>query len=75
LPPVAALFLALRAGAPTRPAAAGAIAGLLGGGLAATLYAINCTDDSPLFVAVWYSLAIAAVSLIAAMAGRSMLRW
>jgi hypothetical protein len=75
LPPAAALLLALRHGAPTRPAIAGAVAGLAAGGLAAVLYAINCTDDSPLFVATWYSLAIAAVSIACAIVGSRLLRW
>jgi hypothetical protein len=75
LPLAAALLLALRHGAPTRPAIAGAVAGLAAGGLAATLYAVNCTDDSPLFVATWYSLAIAAVSIACAIAGSRLLRW
>ena len=50
LPLLAAALIALRHGAPTRPALAGAIAGLLSAGLAATFYASHCTDDSPLFV-------------------------
>ena len=55
-----ALFIAvLRHGAPSHPALAGAVAGLAAGGIAATLYAAHCTDDSPLFVATWYTLAIA----------------
>ena len=34
---------------------AGAVAGLAAGGVAATLYAAHCTDNSPLFVATWYT--------------------
>jgi hypothetical protein len=75
LPLLAATFLFLRRGAPLRPALAGAIAGLLAGGLAAALYAVKCTDDSPLFVAVWYSIAIGAVSLLGAILGSRLLRW
>jgi hypothetical protein len=75
LPLAAALLFALRHGAPTRPAIAGAVAGLTASSLAAALYAVNCTDDSPLFVATWYSLAIAAVSIASALAGHRMLRW
>jgi hypothetical protein len=48
---------------------------LLAGGLAAALYALQCTDDSPLFIVTWYSLAIAAVTLIGTLAGRRLLRW
>jgi hypothetical protein len=55
--PLICLFLALRKGASTRPGLAGAIAGLAASGIAATFYATNCTDDSPLFVITWYPLA------------------
>jgi hypothetical protein len=73
--PLAAVLVALRAGAPRRPALAGAVAGLLAGGLAATLYAMHCPDDSPLFVAVWYTLAVGAVTAAGALAGGRVLRW
>ncbi len=75
LPIMVAALLALRAGAPTRPALAGAVAGLLAGSLSALLYAIHCTDDSPLFVALWYGTALAIVTLAGAAAGRLILRW
>lgn len=75
LPLLAAALLGLRHGAPTRPAVAGAIAGLLSAGLAATLYASHCTDDSPLFVATWYTIAAALVAAIGALAGPRVLRF
>ena len=75
LPLLAAALFGLRHGAPTRPAAAGAIAGLLSAGLAATLYASHCTDDSPLFVATWYTIAVALVAAIGALAGSRVLRF
>jgi hypothetical protein len=75
VPLLAAALFALRDGAPTRPRLAGGIAGMLAGGLAAALYATHCTDDSPLFVATWYSLAIAGVSLVGAAIGGRVLRW
>jgi hypothetical protein len=75
LPLLAAALVGLRHGAPARPAVAGAIAGLLSAGLAATLYAAHCTDDSPLFVATWYTLATALVTAIGALAGSKMLRF
>jgi hypothetical protein len=71
---VAALF-GLRHGAPTKPALAGAVAGLLSAGLAATFYASHCTDDSPLFVATWYTIATALVTAIGALAGSKVLRF
>jgi hypothetical protein len=56
LPPLAALILALREGAPRHPALTGALAGMAAAGVSATIYATACTDDSPLFVATWYPL-------------------
>ena len=74
LPLLAAALIGLRHGAPARPALAGALAGMLSAGLAATLYAAQCTDDSPLFVATWYTIATARVAAIGALAGSRMLR-
>lgn len=73
--PLAGLLLALKRGAPTRPALAGAIAGLLSASIGATFYASHCVDDSPLFVVAWYSLAMGAVTLVAARLGARLLRW
>jgi hypothetical protein len=75
LGPLVAFLGFLRMAAPTRPMLGGAVAGLLAGGLAATFYAAHCTDDSPLFVATWYSLAIAVPTIAGAAIGRSLLRW
>jgi hypothetical protein len=75
LPLLAASLFGLRHGAPTRPAVAGAIAGLSSAGLAATLYASHCTDDSPLFVATWYTIATAAVTAAGALAGSKLLKF
>lgn len=74
LPLLIAALIGLRHGAATRPMLTGAIAGLLAGGIAATFYASHCTDDSPLFVAAWYTIALAAVALVGAVAGRRLLR-
>jgi hypothetical protein len=75
LPLLGAALIALRHGAPARPTTTGAIAGLLSAGLAATLYASHCTDDSPLFVATWYGIATALVAAIGALAGSRLLRF
>jgi hypothetical protein len=45
------------------------------GGLAATFYAAHCTDDSPLFVAAWYTIAIAFLAGLGALGGRVFARW
>jgi hypothetical protein len=73
--PLAALLVVMRAGAPASPRIAGAVAGLAAAGMAATLYASNCTDDSPLFVATWYVLATAVVVAAGALLGGRFLRW
>jgi len=75
LAPLAAILFCLRQGAPEHPALAGAAAGLLAGAIGAALYATHCPDDSPLFVAVWYSLAITFVAALGAVAGARLLRW
>jgi hypothetical protein len=54
---------------------AGAIAGMLSAGFAATLYASHCTDDSPLFVATWYTLATALVTAVGALVGSKVLKY
>jgi len=75
LPLLAGALIGLRHGAPARPALAGALAGLISAGLAATLYASHCTDDSPLFVATWYPLATVVVTAIGALIGARVLRF
>src|SRR6185503_372260 len=75
LAPLAAVLAALRSGAPSSPALAGAAGGLLAAMAAATLYAFHCFDDSPLFVVTWYTLATVPVMIVGAVAGRRVLRW
>lgn len=73
--PLAFMLLALRQGAPARPALAGAVAGLVAGGMGAFFYAAHCPDDSPLFVATWYTIAIAGLALAGSVGGRLFARW
>jgi hypothetical protein len=75
LAPLAALLLALRESAPAHPGRAGAVAGLAAAGVATVLYASHCPDDSPLFVAVWYSSAITIVVALGYVAGARLLKW
>lgn len=75
LGPLLAFLLCLRYGAPTRPTLSGGLAGVLAGSIAACFYAAHCPDDSPLFVATWYTLAIVILGLIGAFAARPLLRW
>lgn len=73
--PLAAMLYALRQGAPSYPGWAGAAAGLLASGIGATLYASHCSDDSPLFVSIWYPAGIAIVTAAGALLGKRLLRW
>lgn len=73
--PFLLLFLALKGGAPENPGFAGAAAGLAAGGLGAAIYAWHCPDDSPLFVACWYVVAITFVTTCGYLAGRRWLTW
>ena len=75
LPMLIGALIGLRHGAPARPAIAGAVAGMISAGLAATLYASHCTDDSPRVVATWYTLATALVTAVGALAGSKLLRY
>ena len=75
LAPLALLFFALHRGASTTPVRTGAIAGLLAGGIGAVFYAAHCTDDSPLFVATWYTIAIGFMTGLGALCGARLLRW
>ena len=75
LAPLAGLFLALKHGAPVNPARAGAAAAFGAAGLSALLYAANCPDDSPFFLAVWYMLATSIVVALGWFAGGRLLRW
>ena len=74
-PVLAALIVALRAGAPLYPGLTGAIAGAASAGVAALVYASSCPGDSPLFVATWYPLATLVCMGVGALAGRWFLAW
>ncbi len=73
--PLGLFVLVLRRGAPARPTLAGCYAGILAGGIAATAYALYCTDDSALFMATCYTPAIAALAGFGAASGARWLRW
>jgi hypothetical protein len=75
LPPLVTGILALRHGAPSHPAIAGAWVGLGSGGIAAATYALHCTEDSPLFFLLWYTVGIVLAAGIGALAGNRWARW
>jgi hypothetical protein len=73
--PFAVSIWAVRKGAPTNLARAGAFAGLVAGGVSAIGYALHCTDDSLPFIAVWYGGTIVLCTLAGAALGPRLLRW
>ncbi|HRK23457.1 MAG TPA: NrsF family protein [Beijerinckiaceae bacterium] len=73
--PLAGFLAAARHGMPASPAGAGALAGLAAAGIGASFYALNCMEDSPLFVAFWYSIATLIVTGAGAALGSRLLRW
>jgi hypothetical protein len=70
-----AAFWALRGMAPTRPAQAGAAAGLLAGASGAAVYALHCPEMAPPFLAIWYVLGMLIPALLGAALGPRLLRW
>ncbi|WP_028745869.1 NrsF family protein [Rhizobium mesoamericanum] len=73
--PLTAILYSVRQGAPENPGMAGAVAGLAAGGIAAAIYAWHCPDDSPLFLATWYSIGILLATATGFVLGRRILRW
>lgn len=69
------VWLSARRLAPTRPTLSGAAMGALTGALAATAYGLHCPEATAAFVAVWYTLGVAAVAALGALVGRFALRW
>ncbi|MDR3509492.1 MAG: DUF1109 domain-containing protein [Caulobacteraceae bacterium] len=74
-PAFAAIIWGLKRFAPTRLALTGAAAGLLAGGIGATIYGLHCNESTAAFVATWYTLGIAACAGIGALLGPRLLRW
>ncbi len=73
--PLTVTIYALRQGAPTSPAVMGAMGGMIAGAVGASVFAIHCTNDSPLFVAIWYALAIGLIAMVGLVVGKHALRW
>jgi hypothetical protein len=73
--PFAAIVWTVRRMGPTDLTRAGALAGLVAGGISATGYALHCMDDSLPFVALWYGGTIALCTVAGAILGPRLLRW
>ncbi|MCG2627316.1 NrsF family protein [Bradyrhizobium sp. WYCCWR 13023] len=75
LAPLTCFLILLRSGASCDPGLTGAVAGLAAGAIAATFYALNCFDDSPLFVITWYPIAMSTTAAGGYYGGRRFLTW
>jgi hypothetical protein len=75
LPTFGGALWAMRGLAPTRPALAGAAAGLLAGAVATTVYALHCPEMGAPFLAIWYLLGMSMPATLGALLGPRLLRW
>ncbi len=75
IPGLAAILWTMRSFAPTRLVLAGAVAGLLAGGIAATVYGLHCAETGAPFVAIWYSMGVILSAVVGAIVGPRVLRW
>ena len=73
--PFACLIWAVRQMAPTNLPRAGALVGLVAGGVSASAYALHCDSNSLPFVAVWYGGTILLCTLAGAKLAPYLLRW
>jgi hypothetical protein len=75
VPLLAALLWMLRGMAPTRPALAGASAGLMAGAMSGLVYSLHCPETAYAFLAVWYVAGMAVMAGVGALLGSRLLRW
>jgi hypothetical protein len=74
-PVFVASLAALKSLAPTRPALAGAAAGLMSAGAGAAVYALHCQELAAPFLGIWYVLGMALPAVAGALVGQRLLRW
>ena len=75
LPLFVASMWAMKGLAPTRPALAGAVAGLLSGAAAAVVYALHCPEMQAPFLGVWYVAGMLIPGAAGTVLGVKLLRW
>jgi len=75
LPVLVGVFLSLRHLAPTHLVSAGAVAGVLAGAAGTFVYAFHCFENAAPFIAIWYTLGMAAVGALGGLLGRWALKW
>jgi hypothetical protein len=70
-----AMLWGMRGFASTRPALAGAAAGLAAGAAGALVYAFHCPELAAPFLGIWYVLGMLIPTALGTVAGRFVLRW
>lgn len=75
LPLLAVLLWVLHGMAPTRPAQAGAMAGLAAASMSAMAYSLHCNEAGYGFFLLWYGGSLLGLSALGAALGRRWLRW
>lgn len=75
LPALALLGLLLRRGAATDPRRAATAAGAAAAAWGGTVFTLACPHDDPLYVALWFAVAIAGMTLMARLALPRLTRW
>lgn len=74
-PAFVSLIWAFRRLAPTRLRQAGAVAGFFAGATAASVYALSCPEQSPAFMAVWYTGGMLVAAAFGALVAPRVLKW
>ncbi len=74
-PVLVGMLWAVKGMAPTRPALAGACAGLASAAAGAVAYALHCPEMQAPFLAVWYMLGMLIPTAVGAVVGAKLLRW
>ena len=75
VPPLIALALMMRGGAPTDRQTSAVVVGLAAAAWGAFIFAFHCPSDDPLYIIFWYALGCAAITLLARAILPSTSRW
>ncbi len=75
LPVFAPALWGMKGFAPTRPALAGAAAGLFAGAAGAVVYTFHCPELAAPFLGTWYVLGMLIPTALGAVIGPRVLRW
>lgn len=74
-PAVVALGVLQRRGASVQPGRSATAAGLAAAGLGGFIFALGCEHDDPLYVAVWYGVAVVGIAGLTRAVLPRLLRW